>query len=98
MYLMKLILTIHAQSKQFLPKPQHRYCTNNAEYEVGEIALTQQFYIQEVADKGSGVTAYDANDKVHTASFALTTHNAVGNVANKNTCQYRPSREICNMF
>jgi len=44
------------------------------------------------------ITANNANDKVHAASFALTAHNAVGNVADENTCEYWPSREICNVF
>ena len=95
---MKLILTIHAQSKQFLPKPQYRYGTNNAEYKVGEITFAKQFNVQQMADECTGIAAYDANDKIHAASFAFTAHDAVGNIANKNACQYWPSRKICNML
>ena len=95
---MKLILTIHAQSKQFLPNPQDGDSTNDAEDEVGEIAFAKQFYVQQMADEGSCIAANDAHDEVHTASFAFTTHDAVGNITNKNACQYRPSREICNML
>ena len=79
---MKLILTIHAQSKQFFPEPQHSYCTDYAEYKVGEIAFAKQFNVKQMADECTGIAAYDANDKIHATSFALTTHNAVGNVAN----------------
>jgi hypothetical protein len=51
-----------------------------------------------VADKSSGVTANNTYDKVHAASFALTAHDAIGNITNKNASQYRPCREICYMF
>ena len=91
---MKLILTIHAQSKQFLPKPQHSNCTDNAEDEVGEIAFTKQFYVQQMADESTGITTNDANDKIHAASFALTAHDAIGNITNKNASQDRPGGKI----
>ena len=51
-----------------------------------------------MTDESPYITAYNANDKVHAASLALTAHNTVGNVADENTCEYGPSREICNVF
>ena len=72
--------------------------TNHTEYEVGEIAFTKQFHVQQMADECTGITAYNANDKIHAASFALTAHDAVGNITDKNASQDRPSREICNML
>lgn len=51
-----------------------------------------------MTDESPNITAYNANDKVHAASLALTAHNTVGNVADENTCEYGPSREICNVF
>ena len=37
-------------------------------------------------------------DTLEALCFAFTAHDAIGNIANKNACQYRPSREICNML
>ena len=51
-----------------------------------------------MADECTGIAADDSNNKVHAASFALTAHDAVGNVANKNASQYRPSREFYKVF
>jgi hypothetical protein len=51
-----------------------------------------------MADECSYITANDAYDEVHATSFALTAHNAAGNIADENTCEYWPSGKICNMF
>ena len=51
-----------------------------------------------MANKGADIAANDTDDKVHTTSFALTTHNAVGNVAYQDACQNRPGCEIFDMF
>ena len=84
--------------KQFLPNPQYCYSTNDAEHEVGEIAFAKQFYVQQMADESTSIAANDTDDKVHAASFPLTTHNAVGDIAYQDACQYRPGREVCNVF
>ena len=68
--------------KYLFPNPQECYSANGAKDEVGEIALAKQFDVQQMADKGANITAYDANDKVHAASFAFTTHDAVSNITN----------------
>ena len=85
-------------ASKFLPQPQHRYRTNDTEHEIGEIALSKQFNIQQVADESSDITADDTDKKVHATSFALTAHKAVGNVANENAREYRPCRKICNVI
>jgi hypothetical protein len=51
-----------------------------------------------MADKGADITANDTNNQVHAATFAFTTHNAVGNVAYQDACENRPGRKICYMF
>ena len=68
--------------KYLFPNPQEGYSANGAKYEVGEIALAKQFDVQQMADKGTYITANDADDKVHAASFAFTTHDAVSNITN----------------
>ena len=68
--------------KYLFPNPQEGYSTDGAEDEVGEVALAKQFDVQQMADKGTYITANDTDDKVHAASFAFTTHNAVGNITN----------------
>ena len=50
------------------------------------------------ADNGTDITAHNTYEEVHTASFAFIAHNAVGNIANENTCKDWPRCEICNMF
>ena len=84
--------------EEFLPNPQYCYGANDAENEVGKITLAKQFYVQQTADDGAGITAHDTDEEVHTTSFAFTVHNTVGNVANENTCKDWPRCEICNMF
>ena len=91
-------LAVHTQSKQFLPEPQHSYSTDYAEYEVGEIAFTHKFNVQQMADECTGITTNDANDKIQAAPLAFTAHNAVGNITDNDASQYWPSREICNML
>ena len=66
--------------KQFLPDPQYGDSTDYAKYEISKIAFAKQFYVQQMADKGADITANDTDNQVHTAPFALTTHNAVGDV------------------
>jgi hypothetical protein len=58
----------------FSPYPQHDNCTKNAEGKVGDIALTKEFYIKKMTDKGSCIATNDTHKKVHTATFAFTTH------------------------
>ena len=77
---------------------QYCYGTNYAKHEISKIAFAKQLYVQQMADEGADIASNDANDKVHTASVAFAAHDAVGNVAYKNTCQYRPSREISYML
>jgi hypothetical protein len=96
--LFKKLLPILFLIKQFLPDPEEYYGTDYAEYEVCEISLAKQFDVQQMADKSTYIAANDAYDKVHAASFALTTHNAVCNIADENTCNYRPSCKISNML
>ena len=84
--------------KYLFPNPQEGYSTDGAEDEVGEVALAKQFDVQQMADKGADIAANDTNDKIHTASFALTTHNTVSYVTNEDTREYRPCRKVSNMF
>ena len=60
------------------------YCTNHAKDKVGKIALVKQFDVQQMTDESTGIATYDANDKVHTASFTFTAHDAVGYITNEN--------------
>ena len=85
-------------SEEFLPEPENGDGTENTEDEVGDVAFAKQLYFQEVADGGADIAAYDANDEIDDASFALAAHDAVGKIADKDTCEYRPCREICEMF
>ena len=50
-----------------------------------------------MADECTGITANNAHDEVHAAPFALSAHDAVGNVADEYTCEDWPSREIRNV-
>ena len=84
--------------EQFLPNPQYRYGTNYAEDEVGKIPLAQQFYIQQITDEGAGIAADDTDDQIHAASLAFTAHNAVGNVADEDACEYRPRSKNYDMI
>ena len=85
-------------TENLLPDPEHHYGTNHAEHEVGEIALAQQFDVQQVADECACITAHDPHDEVHAAALAFAAHDAVGHIADDDTCQYRPSREFRNLF
>lgn len=51
-----------------------------------------------MGDKCARITANDADEKVHAAPLALTAHDAIGDVADEDTCKYRLSRKICDMF
>ena len=51
-----------------------------------------------MGDEGSSITADDAHNEVHATSFALAAHNAVGDVADQESCQYRPCSKICDVF
>ena len=84
--------------KQFLPDPQYGNSPDYAEHEISEITLPQQFYVQQMTDERADVATDDTDNQVHTAPFALTTHNAVGHVADEKTCKYRPGCKISNML
>ena len=84
--------------EKLLPNPQYRYGTNDAENKVGKIPLAKQLNVQQTADEGTGITAYNTYEEIHTTSFSFTAHNAVGNIANENTSKDWPRCEICNMF
>ena len=43
--------------EKLLPNPQYRYGANNAENEVGKIALAKQLNVQQTADDGTGIYA-----------------------------------------
>jgi hypothetical protein len=45
--------------EELLPNPQYRYGANDAEDEVGKITLAKQFYVQQIADDGAGITAHN---------------------------------------
>ena len=62
------------------------------------ITLAKQLNVQQTADDGTGITAYNTYEEIHTTSFSFTAHNAVGNIANENTSKDWPRCEICNMF
>lgn len=49
--------------------------------EVSDIAFTQQFDVQQMADESTYITANDTNNQVHAATLTFATHNTVGNVA-----------------
>ena len=82
-------------AEEFFPEPEDGDGTQDAEDEVGEIVFPCELDVEDVADKGAGITANDAHDEVHTTAFALTTHDAVGYISNKDTCENGPGREIC---
>ena len=84
--------------EKLLPNPQYRYGANDAEDEVGKITLAKQLNVQQTADDGTGITAYNTYEEIHTTSFSFTAHNAVGNIANENTSKDWSRCEICNMF
>src|SRR5574344_1875285 len=84
--------------KQLLPQPQHDYRADDAEDKVLQVSGSEELHIKQRTDEGTDITAHNTNNQVHTASLALTAHNAVGNIADNNTCQYRPCRKFCNMF
>ena len=84
--------------EELLPNPQYRYGANDAEDEVGKITLAKQFYVQQIADDGAGITAHNTYEEVHTTSFAFAAHDAVGNIANENSRKDWPRCEICNVF
>lgn len=50
-----------------------------------------------MADERTDIAADDTYDKVHATTFACTTHNTVGDIANEDARKDRPRREICNM-
>ena len=87
--------TINGLAEEFFPDPEDGDGTQDAEDEVSEIIFACELDVEDVADKGAGITANDAHDEVHATAFALTTHDAVGYISNKDTCENGPGREIC---
>ena len=83
--------------EQLLPKPQEDDGSANAEDKVREVALPQQFYLQQMADERTHIAADDTYDQIHATTLARTTHYAVGDIANEDARKDRPRREICNM-
>ena len=83
--------------EQLLPKPQEDDGSANAEDKVREVALPQQFYLQQMADERTHIAADDTYDQVHATTLARTTHYAVGDIADEDSRKDRPRREICNM-
>ena len=85
-------------SEKFLPNPQNAHCTNHAEDEIGQIAKSEKVNAKHITNEGTCITANYANYEIHAATFPFTLHNSIGNVTDKDACQYRPRSKICNMF
>ena len=85
-------------SEQFFPEPQDGDGTDDTENEVREVALAEEFNLQEVADESADIAAYDTDNEVDDTSLALAAHEAVGKVADEDSREDWPSCEICKMF
>ena len=84
--------------EKLLPNPQYRYGTNDTADEIGKITFAQQLNVQQTADDGTGITAYNTYEELHTTSFSFTAHTAVGNIANDNTSKAWPRCATCTML
>ena len=57
--------------EKLLPNPQYRYGTNDTEDEIGKITFAKQLNVQQTADDGTGITAYNTYEEIHTTSFSF---------------------------
>ena len=84
-------------ARKFVPKPKDGYRAYDTEHKILKVSCSCEIDIKKRADKRPDITSYNSDEEVHATSFALPAHDTVGNVADNNTCEYRPSGELRNM-